>query len=138
MEKVTMELAAWSAEVEALLAGAAGDDSTYTLADMAREVVDPSNSSQLFLFRLGGRKIGYAVLFVEDFGSTRELVLQAGEAFISWPEAAAHALRAIESYALRMGCATMRSHVQKGGRLGAMKRAGFRQSEIVVRKRVGR
>lgn len=133
-----MQLAAWTPEVARLLAGAAGVDPTYTIDDMAREVGDPTNSSNLFVFHWKGKRIGYAVLFVEDFGGTKELVLQAGEAFISWERAALLAIGQIEAYALRMGCLSMRSHIQIGGRLKVMKKAGFRQSEIVVRKRVGR
>jgi hypothetical protein len=130
---ITMDRTEWNEEAERLLAGAAGNDPTYTLADLRREV--QTGAAGLWVFHHGAEKLGYAVLFIEDFGGTKELVLQAGEAFASWPAAALKALHVIKAYALQSGCASMRSHIQGNGqRARVLKRAGFRRAEIVMRE----
>lgn len=131
-QKIVMQRVSWNAEAERLLAGATGDDSTYTLTDLRNEVV--SGMAELHLVTLGPDKLGYVVLYFEDFGGTRECVLQMGEAFANWAQAAGYALQVIEAYAIQQGAKSMRAHVQKGGRLAALRNAGFRQAEIVVRK----
>lgn len=130
--EISMRKVAWNDEAERLLAGAAGNDPTYTLSDIRREV--EGGTSDLFVFHYGTEKLGYAVLWFDNYGGTKELVLQCGEAFMSWRRAAHLALQVIKAYAIKEGCHSMRSHIQRGDRLAVMMRAGFRRSEIVVKQ----
>ncbi len=133
-QKVTviMEPAAWSEEAESALAGATGNDPTYTLGDLQHEI--ESGTATLYLVTAGNERLGWLVLWVENFGGTRELVIQSGAAIGREPRALRMAMPAIEKLGRSLGCSTMRAHLTDGARLRAMRRSGFSKAETVMRK----
>jgi len=122
----------WNPEAELLLAGAAGNDPTYTLADLKREI--SSGHATLYAVMVDGMKVGYAVLWIEDFGRTKELVIQAGEAFGSNRDAFKRAIPALKQFAQERGCLSMRSHSNDPRNIGLLKSNGFRKAEVVMRQ----
>ncbi|OEJ64651.1 hypothetical protein [Magnetovibrio blakemorei] len=134
-QNVNLKSVAWNEQAAILLQGAAGVDPTYTLDDLRREVIE--GHATLYLVSLGADALGYVVLWVDDFGRTRELVIQAGEAFRNHKSAARLTLPALENFARSRGCASMRTHVAGGSRfIGSLRDAGFRKTEVVFKKGV--
>lgn len=116
-----------------MLRGAAGIDPTYTMDDLRREVLD--GYATLYRVTLGADTLGYVVLWVDDFGRTKELVVQTGEAIRDHVYAARVALPVIEAKAGALGCSSMRVHVAGGSRfIRELKRFGFRKTESVLKK----
>jgi len=134
MEKVALHPAEWNTEAEALLAGATGDNATYTVADLRASV--QGGQSTLYLVSVGREKLGYVVLFTEDFGGTKELVIQVGEAFAHHEKSARLAIPAILEIGRGLGCATARSHLVSGRFARSFKRAGFQKIETVYQMRI--
>lgn len=136
--KVSLKPVLWSEEAAHLLEGATGTDPTYTLADLEREV--RQGAATLYCVVLGSTgnmvKLGYVVLWVDNFGAMKELVIQAGEAFANLdPDLAARAaLPAIDAMALRLGCGASRCHVSINKFMKALKKAGYNRAEVVFRK----
>ena len=130
--QVILQPASWNADAERLLAGAAGNDPTYTMGDLRREV--ETGAATLYRASVGSEMLGYIVAWVDRFGDTPELVLQSGEGFRDNARAFAIALPAIEELARRNGARTIRAHSNDAKKIGILKRSGFARAEVVVRK----
>ncbi len=126
--------AAWTEEVEELLADAAGNDPTYTVADLRKEVFD--GQTHLIAVRDGAATVGYFCYWIDRYGTAAEMVIQAGASFLSFSNALKRAMPQIEALARRHGAEYIRSHPSSPVKARALRRAGFKQSEIVVRKAV--
>jgi hypothetical protein len=122
----------WNADAARLLEGAAGNDPTYTMADVRREVDE--GFATLYRVTLGPEVLGYIVAWIDRFGDTPELVLQSGEGFKANDRAFRLALPAIDRLAQRNGCRTIRSHPSDAKKLAILKRNGFAKAEVVVRR----
>lgn len=138
--KVAFRQVPWNAEAEALLASAVEHDAVYGVADMRREV--EAGSSRLFAVidyaRGAPVRLGYVVAWIEPFGGTPEMVLQAGEALGNTIRAIPYVWPAIEAWARGQGALTIRVHVARGnrGRARALTALGMEAVETVYRKRV--
>nr|BDD44510.1 hypothetical protein 10 [Moraxellaceae bacterium] len=131
-QQVILTPTTWNEEAAMLLQGAAGNDPTYTMDDLRREVMD--GDATLYGVSLGPDRLGYVVLWIDDFGRTKELVIQAGEAFQAHKLAARVTLPALREFARSRGCATMRTHVTAGSRyIRALREFGFRKTEYVLK-----
>ena len=134
-QDVMLYAVAWNEEAAILLHGAAGGDATYGMDDLRREV--QAGLAVLYSVMLGRDRLGYVVLWVDDFGRTKELVIQTGEAFNNHNFAAQVTLPALEAFARSRGCLSMRTHCSGGSRfIAALRKAGWRKTEIVMRKGV--
>lgn len=131
-EKVALRPVPWSGEAEQALAGADGASKAYTMADLAREV--QTGSATLYAVYQGAARLGFVVLWFDNFGGTKELVIQSGRAFANERRAVALALPVIEQFARAAGCVGMRTHSNDSPMMGHLKRYGFKKSEIVLRK----
>lgn len=130
--KVALNPAPWTVEAATLLAGAAGNSPTYTMSDLEREV--NTGSATLYGVFINEVKIGFVVLWWEDFGGTRELIIQSGAAFAADDKAVAITLPVIEEFAKSIGCTSMRAHSNDKAMIKRLLRYGFAKTEIVVQK----
>lgn len=127
-----MSPSAWSDQVEVALAGATGNDPTYSMGDLKREI--ETGTATLYVVFANDERLGWLVLWIDDFGSTKEMVIQSGAAIGREPRALQLAMPAVEKLARAHGCLTIRAHVNDGGRFRNLKRNGFIKSETVMRK----
>ena len=136
--QISLEITTWSHEAALALAGAAGNDPTYTLNDLQREIM--SGAADLFQVVRGfGDQVeilGFLVLWVEDFGGTKELVLQSGAALGHNSAAVRATLPVLASFARDHGCLSMRAHVSDPTLMGLLRRGGFHKAETVLRMMV--
>ncbi|MEQ8829737.1 MAG: hypothetical protein RLW87_08000 [Alphaproteobacteria bacterium] len=131
MAKIELLPAEWSQAAERLLAGAVGSNPSYTLDELRNEV--RSGNSMLFAGLIDGLLVGFVVVWFEDFGGGREMVIQAGAALGS-NQSALKAFMPKFEMLMKQGRATsMRAHVEDRRLLRAMKSVGFKEAETVVR-----
>lgn len=135
---VGLRVASWTAEVEAMMQGATGSNPTYTVAELRAEV--ERGQTQLFQVvegdNTGARKLGYVCLWIDRFGNSPELVLQAGAALQGEKEAFRKALPSLRRVAVENGCSDIRIHVEGAGRVRMFKSCGFAAAETVMRLKV--
>lgn len=130
---------AWSAQADALLVGATGSNPSYTVNELRREV----EAGQARLFRVvdrqaaGDRLLGYVVLWVEEFGGGRELVIQAGAKLtnLRW-DVLRYVQPGFERLTLENDCSSMRVHLSDPALEAKFKRLGWRREEVVLRRPV--
>lgn len=134
-QQVSLRPVPWSHEAAQLLNGAAGVDPTYTMDDLEREI--QTGVATLYSVERGQSRLGYIVLWVENFGGTKELVIQSGKAFARERWAVKETLPVIEAFARANGCKSMRAHSSDSPMIGHLKRYGFRKTEIVLKKSWG-
>jgi len=131
VQKVNLQAVEWSVQAANALAGAAGNDPTYTMDDLQREIKD--GSATLYAVQLGQERLGYVVLWVDDFGGTKELVIQSGRALARDNWAVAMTLPVLRAFAKSRGCLSMRAHSSDGAMIGRLKKGGFHRAETVMR-----
>lgn len=130
--QVTLNPANWNEEAAALLAGAAGNDPTYSMSDLQNEV--QNGVATLYEVLHGAEtRLGYVVLWVEDIGQTKELIIQSGAALARSDFAVSVVIPAIAEFARSRGCLTMRAHTNDKRMMRRLLQAGFHKAEVVVR-----
>lgn len=124
----------WSVEAEALLQEATGSHPAYTVSDIRHEVETGKARLMVVIDHNTGQPVnlGYIVVWIEPFGGTPELVLQAGAAFVNTLGTVKHVVPAMVRLMLENKCATMRAHCNPA-MARALKKARFKQAEIVMR-----
>lgn len=125
----------WNPNAERLLKDATGDDPTYTIEDLKREV--QTGTATLYAVRAvqGGDLIGYFVAWKDEFGDgsgNGDLVLQAGNALIKFEAGLRLALPLIRDLAKQKGCQFIRSHPSNPRMMRALQKVGFKTREYVV------
>jgi len=124
----------WNEEAASMLAGSTGNEPTYSISDLRREV--EIGKAQLFMWSYGGEKLGYCVLWIDPFGDHLEMVIQAGAAFKSNARAFRLVMPIIEAKAIEHGCYGIRSHLVDGKWASQFRSAKYYKSETIMRKRL--
>ncbi len=124
----------WNEEAERLLAGATGNEPTYSISDLRSEV--QSGLAQLFCWYLEDEKLGYTVMWIDNSFALSELVVQAGAALKGDRRAFRLVMPVIERMGKSYGCYAVRSHLTDGKWSAAFRGHGFYKSEVVMRKRL--
>ncbi len=139
MEKlIGIEEVTWNDHAADLLAGATGSNPTYTINELQQEVA----SGLVKLMQVTEKQnddivlLGYICMFIDNFGGSNELVLQAGAAVSKEANILKKVIPMFEKIAFDSGCVAMRVHVEGGARERAFKTNGFKYSETVMRKSV--
>lgn len=133
---VLLKRQGWSDEAAHYLAGATGSDPSYTIEELRKEV--QAGRCNLFLVieetEQGLDRLGFVVLWVDNFGASPELVVQAG---VSFDEAGAlkKTMPALVQVMKDSGCASMRVHVEGRARVSLFEKNGFAVAETVLRFR---
>jgi len=133
-QKVVLKPSIWNEQAAQLLAGAAGNDPTYSMADLENEI--NRGSATLYAVGIGGALAGYVVLWLDDFGGTKELVIQSGRALSNSALAIKLTLPALADFARQRGAISMRAHSNDPAMIKLLTRFGFKKSEIVLRAQV--
>lgn len=128
----------WSDEAAHYLAGATGSDPSYTIEELRKEV--QAGRCNLFLVieeSEQGRldRLGFVVLWVDNFGASPELVVQAGVSFEEQAGALKKTMPALVQVMKDSGCASMRVHVEGRARVNLFEKNGFAVAETVLRFR---
>ena len=127
----------WSDEAAYYLSGATGSDPSYTIEELRREV--QAGRCNLFLVieekKEGLGRIGFVVLWVDNFGNAPELVVQAGVSFDEQAGALKKTMPALVQVMKDSGCASMRVHVEGRARVSLFEKNGFAVAETVLRFR---
>lgn len=134
---MTLRQGPWNEEAERRLAANLDPkDPTYSIDELRREV--ERGTSWLYEVHEGARFLGWIVLFVEDFGGHREMIIQNGAAVVADSDLLGRTMAAVEPYARALGCVTIRTHIMTGRRSLAkkFKRLGYREAEVVLRKAI--
>lgn len=127
----------WSEEAAHYLAGATGSDPSYTIDELRKEV--QTGRCNLFLViektEQGLDRLGFVVLWVDNFGNSPELVVQAGVSFDERAGALKKTMPALVQVMKDSGCASMRVHVEGRARVNLFEKNGFAVAETVLRFR---
>jgi len=127
----------WSVEAEALLQEATGSNPSYTVVELRNEVETGSAHLKAVIDHNTGKPVllGFVVVWIEGFGGNNELVLQAGAAFVNTLATGRYVVPAMVRLMHENQCNTMRAHTDygNGAMQRALKRAGFKRVEIVMR-----
>ena len=137
MEKVSLRQGAWNDDAAIRLAANLDPkDPTYSIQELAREV--SAGTSWLFEVHQGSAFLGWIVLFVDDFGGGRELVIQNGAAVVNDANILRLVMGSVEPYARQLGCSVIRTHIStsKKGLARKFKALGFNEAETILRKAV--
>lgn len=134
--RVRLEPRSWSQEVEIAMAGATGNDPTYSLEDLKKEVRNGNAALYASILSLDADSVllGYCVLWIDVTGTLREMVCQSGAILNGDAEAVALTMPVIEKMAKQRGCGFVRAHISERSWWRAFKKAGFRPAETVFRK----
>lgn len=135
MNEVVLRNAQWTPEVEMMMDGAISGDPTYTLADLKMEIT--RGTAKLYkavdISKTENEILGYVVLHIDPTGTARELVLQAGAAFVSVKNALKRTMPALIAEMHEKNCVHMRAHTNNSAVMRALRVAGFREAERVFR-----
>lgn len=137
MEKVSLRQGAWTNDAAIRLASNLDPkDPTYSILELQREV--EQGTSWLYEVYQGSAFLGWIVLFTDDYGGGRELIVQNGAAVVRDQNILKLVMAAVEPYARQLGCQSIRTHIakSKSGLARKFKELGFRDAEIVLRKSI--
>lgn len=136
---VLLKRQGWSEEAAHYLAGATGSDPSYTIEELRKEV--QAGRCNLFLVieeteqGQGLNRLGFVVLWVDNFGQSPELVVQAGVSFDESAGALKKTMPVLVQVMKDSGCASMRVHVEGRARVNLFEKNGFAVAETVLRFR---
>lgn len=136
-QNIAFIIEGWNDDAELALSGAAGGNPSYSINELKNEVLDTANATNLFKIMYAGTEIiGWVVMWAEDFGGGRELVLQVGEALGNTLKILKWIMPAFEAQARRNKCTSIRVHIGygKNGMKRSFERAGFQEAETVMRR----
>ncbi|WP_085908071.1 hypothetical protein [Kiloniella majae] len=137
MEKVSLRQGAWNGDAAVRLAANLDPkDPTYSIQELQREV--EQGSSWLYEVYQGSAFLGWIVVFVEDFGGGREMIIQNGAAVVNDQNILKLVMSSVEPYARQQGCSVIRTHIStsKKGLARKFKALGFNEAEVILRKAI--
>lgn len=125
----------WNAEAEALLQEATGSNPSYTINELRHEVEMGDTHLMAVVDHNTGEAVllGFVCMWIEPYGGNRELILQAGAAFVNTLQKVGYVAPALHRLMYENKCVSMRAHTDSKAMERALKRAGFKRAEIVMR-----